>query len=316
MDFKDYYNSLGVSKTATQDEIKKAYRKLARKHHPDVNPNDKQAEDKFKEISEANEVLSDPEKRRKYDELGADWKRYETAGAGDGGFDWSKYANQGQRGGGRTQYRYEGDAEDLFGGGAGFSDFFENIFGGGGFRRGGRSGRQRAFKGQDYQAQMDITLEEAFHGTSRLLELNKQKLRINVKPGVADGQKLRLKGKGSPGVQGGEPGDLYITVRVLPHTRYQREGDTLIVEQPVVLYKAVLGGKVSVELPDGVLNITIPEGTRNGSTLRIRGKGFPIYGKTGVRGDLHLKVYVEVPQNLTDKEKELFRELEVLRNHS
>jgi curved DNA-binding protein len=308
VDFKDYYKILGVDKKASADDIKKVYRKLARKHHPDVNPNSKEAEEKFKEISEAYEVLSDPEKRQKYDQLGADWKRYEQAGhPGGGGFDWSKYS-QGQGGG---QYQYRTDYEEF--GGGGFSDFFENLFGGFGGRQ-SRQGGRHAFKGQNYTAELDISFEEAYRGTARILTMNGQQLRINIKPGVAEGQKLRLAGKGGPGAAGGPAGDILINVHVHGDARYRRQGNDIYKDQQVDLYTAMLGGEITVETLGGSsIKMKIPAETQNGATLRLKGKGFPVYGQTEQYGDLYLKIQVQMPKDLSEKEKELVKELAALR---
>jgi curved DNA-binding protein len=316
LNFKDYYKSLGVSKTASQDEIKKAYRKLARQYHPDVNPNDKAAEEKFKEISEAYEVLSNPENRKKYDQLGADWKKYEQAGA-QGGFDWGKYAQGNAGGGGQYQYT-NADFGDMFGGegGGGFSDFFENLFGGGfGRQQQGRGRRTGNFsmKGQDLQGEMEITLVEAYEGTSRVINVNNQQLRIKVKPGVTDGQKLRLPGKGGPGANGAENGDLYITVRVLPDPHYTRKGDDLYRDQQVDMFTALLGGEVQMHILGGDIKLKIPAESQNGTTLRIKGKGFPKYGQTDVHGDLYIKLQVMLPKHLSDQEKQLARQWAELR---
>jgi len=314
LDFKDYYKVLGIEKTATADDIKKAYRKLARKYHPDVNPNNKEAEQKFKEINEANEVLSDPEKRKKYDALGADWRNYEQHGGGrgnsGGGFDWSKYA-QGNRG--NTRYEYTEDPGDIFGNG-GFSDFFENIFGGAGPSSGRRrqAGRQPnyATKGQDYESEMDISLYEAYHGTERILTLDGQKLRIKVKPGIADGQNLRLAGKGGAGMNGGPSGDIFIKVHIAPDAENRRQGDDLYRDIHIPVYTAVLGGENQAATFGGDIKFKIPAGAQNGTTLRVKGKGFPVYGKAALFGDLYLKIIVDIPKNLSPKEKELWKELE------
>ena len=325
MQYKDYYKTLGVSKNATQDEIKKAYRKLAVKYHPDKHPDDKEADTKFKEINEAYEVLKDPEKRKKYDQLGANWKQYEQAGygggqgSGYGGFDWSQF---GGRGAGSRSYHFEGDLGDMFGeSGGGFSDFFNMFFGGGmgnasnqGFGDfGSFGGGRRSSKGQDLQAEMELSVYEAYHGASRILNVEGHKLRINTKPGAYDGQELRIKGKGAPGPGGGENGDIYIKIRVRPDQEYRLDGHNIIKEVPVDLYTAVLGGKIRVSTLAGTINVSIPEGTQPGKTLRLRGKGMPVFGKSGQYGDLLLKLKIEVPTHLSKDEKSLFKKLQNLR---
>ena len=308
MEYKDYYKVLGVDKNATTEQIKKAYRKLARQHHPDVNPNNAEAERKFKEVNEANEVLSDPEKRKKYDQFGADWQRYQQAGAGGarggqpgGGFDWSQYT-QGQGGG------FEGSP---FGDGGDFSDFFSSLFGGMG---GGRNaGGSRPGAGQDYQAELELSLEEAYHGGPRTITVNGKNLRLNIKPGVADGQTIRLRDQGGPGRNGGPNGSLLITFRIAPDPRYARSGADLTQDVPVSIYKAVLGGEQTVDTLGGPVKIKLKPETSNGTRLRLRGKGFPVYGQPGQFGDLYLRLNLTLPQNLTDKEKELFQQLAALR---
>ena len=309
MEYKDYYKTLEVSKTATKDEIKKSYKKLARKYHPDVNPGNKEAEDKFKAISEAYEVLGDEEKRKKYDQVGADWKRYEQAGGGPGGFDWSQYAGAGGPGGGRYTH-YEGDF-----GGTDFSDFFSSVFGGmggGGQARGGRRSSM-AFKGQDYTAELHLSLEEAYHGVQKTITVNGKNLRINIKPGVADGQTIRLKGSGGPGMNGAENGDLYITLKIQPNHRYTRKGNDLFIDAPVSVYKAALGGDEEVETLSGKIRIKIQPETQNGKMLRLKGKGFPVYSHPGQHGDLYIKTVLHLPEKLTEKEKDLFKQLASLR---
>ncbi|WP_311136656.1 J domain-containing protein [Hymenobacter cellulosilyticus] len=314
MDYKDYYKVLGVEKNATTDQIKKAYRKLARQYHPDVNPNDPNAERKFKEVNEANEVLSDEEKRRKYDQLGADWQRYQQAGAGrggqaGGGFDWSQYTQgggfEGFGGGG-------GGSNDPFGG-ADFSDFFSSIFGGGGGRA---SGNPRPAAGQDYQAELELTLEDAYQGGPRTLTVNGKKLRINIQPGVEDGQTIRLRDQGAPGRNGGPSGSLYITIRLQPDARYTRTGADLTMDVPVSIYKALLGGEQVVDTFSGPVKIKIKPETPNGTRLRLRGKGFPVYKQAGQFGDLYLRLTLTLPLNLTDEEKALIQQLADLRNES
>lgn len=305
MDYKDYYKILGISKQASQDEIKKAYRKLAVKYHPDKNPDNKEAEARFKEISEAYDVLGDPEKRQKYDALGANWKQYEN-------MDF----NGGPRG---RQQRYEFEGDPF--GGTGFSDFFDYFFSGsdfggmggeefGGFRSGGRA---RPGKGTDYQGTFTLHLAEAYTGTSKILDVAGQQLRIKIKPGVKDGQQLRIKGKGGPGRNGGPNGDVLITLQVLSDDRFTRKGDDLYMDLPVDLYTAVLGGKITVSTMKGPVNLTIQEGTPNGKTLRLKDMGMPVYDKPGTYGNLFAKVQVQVPTNLSEREKELFRELAALR---
>jgi curved DNA-binding protein len=307
MNYRDYYQTLGVSKTATQDEIKKAYRKLAVKYHPDKNQGDKQAEERFKEISEANEVLSDPEKRKKYDKLGANWKQYENAGAGS----YQYSGRQGRSPGGESYY-FEGDLGDLFGeagGDSGFSDFFNAFFGGGGRRQSGNSRRSQAFKGNDLHAELELSLSEAWHGTTRILDTGEEKLRITIKPGAYNGQELRLKGKGSPGINGGPKGDIYVKIKIISDNQYQIEGNDLIRQADIDFYTAVLGGNIELDTLSGKLNIPIPKGSQNGSKLRLKGKGMPVYGKQGQFGDLYIRLNITVPKNLSSEELSLLRRL-------
>jgi curved DNA-binding protein len=315
MDFKDYYTTLGVSKSASQDEIKKAYRKLALKYHPDRTKGDKEAEKKFKEVNEANDVLSDPEKRKKYDRLGENWQSYQQHGGSQGGFDWSQYASRGSSGG-QTYYNFEGDMGDLFGD-SGYSDFFEMLFGqtGGGFGGGRRKSGRRStvVRGQDYEAEIQITLEEAYKGSTRVFDLQGQSIKLKIKPGIIDGHVLKLTGKGSPGISGGASGDLMLRVRVLKDNVFERKGDDLYANVSVDLYTAVLGGKASFKTFKGNVKIDIPKGTQNGKTLRLQKMGMPKYGKENLFGDLYLKINVVVPQNLNAKEIELFKELQKLR---
>ena len=311
MDYKDYYKTLGVEKTATTEQIKKAYRKLARQYHPDVNPNDATAEQKFKEVNEANEVLSDPEKRQKYDQFGADYQRYQQAGGpeagrGAGGFDWSQYA----QGGGAGSFR---GGSSPFGEGEDFSDFFSSLFGGMGGGQAGGSRGTRPGAGGDYQAELELTLEEAYHGGPRTLTVQGKNLRITIQPGVADGQTIRLRDQGAPGRNGGPNGSLYITFRILPDARYVRTGDDLTQDVPVSLYHALLGGEQTVETLSGTVKIKIKPESANGTRLRLRGKGFSVYREAGQFGDLYLRLNVQLPQNLTDQEKDLIRRLAQLR---
>jgi len=299
MDFKDYYTVLGVSKTASQAEIKKAFRKLAVKYHPDKNPNNKTAETKFKEANEANEVLSDPEKRKKYDALGENWKNYgQQTGGQDQGFDWSKYQDTG---GGKRSYS-SGD----FGAETNFSDFFESVFGA---SRSGSSRSKRPQKGDDYSAEVELSLEEAYSGTSRLLDVGTEKLQMKFKPGVKDGQTLRIKGKGGQGFNKGERGDIYIKIHIPTHPHFERREDDLYCEMPVELYTLILGGKATVRTLKGILKIDIPKGTDNGKVLRLKGMGMPVFGSANSFGDLYAKVKVMIPKDLSEKEIKLFEEL-------
>ncbi len=305
MDFKDYYKILGVDKKATPDEIKKAYRKLAIKYHPDKNPNNKASEEKFKEINEANEVLSDPEKKKKYDELGSNWNQYsqQPQGNREGNFDWSKWT-QGQTG--RSTY----SGEDSFNNEGEFSSFFESIFGGGFNQR-----ATTKTKGQDYRAEIEVSLEDAYHGTSTRIEVNGKTLQMNLKPGIKNGQVLRIKEKGGPSRSGGPKGDIYLTLIIPQHPHYERKEDDLYCDTPVDIYTAVLGGKQLVSTLKGSIRIDIPAGTDNGKVLRLKGLGMPKFGKPTEFGDLYAKVSIQIPKNLSEKEITLFKELAKIRNN-
>ena len=287
MEYKDYYKILGVERSATQDEIKKSYRKLAVKYHPDKNPGDKVAEDKFKEISEAYQVLGNADSRKKYDELGANWKQYENAGFGGGqGFNAS-----------------------------GFSDFFDMFFGGQGggagfdirdFMGGGRRSSRPA-KGADINANVSLTLMEAYHGSQRLLNLGGNTIKINIKPGARDGQLLRIKGKGNAGRNGGDNGDLLIKVVIINDPMYQRDGDDLIRTVNLDIYTAILGGKITINTPKGDVNVPIKPQTQNNSTLRLKGMGMPHYDREGA-GALLLKIQLLRPDHFSAKELELIKQ--------
>lgn len=315
MEFKDYYKILGVSKDATQEEIKKAYRRLARKYHPDVRPGDKEAEEKFKEISEAYEVLSDPEKRKRYDQFGMYWKQYQHqhSGAKEGESIWEdffrQYPGQDTGGGSYRIYTNLDDLKDIFQQDFPFSDFFTHLFGGG-----SRTTRTRVQKGEDYQATISITLEEAFHGTQRTITVQGEKIRVNFPPGIPDGHQLKISGKGAPGLRGGPRGDLYITVKILPHSRFRREGDDLHTEHTIDLYTAVLGGESLLTTIDGKkVKLKIPAGTQPGTILKLKGLGMPKYKNPQSRGDLYVKIQIQIPTNLTEQERELFKQLAQLR---
>jgi curved DNA-binding protein len=307
MNYKDYYKILGVGKTATQDEIKKAYRKLANKYHPDKTKGDKAAEEKFKDINEANGILSDPAKRKKYDEFGADWKHYEQAGAQPGGFDWSKYT--GNRG--SQQHTMSQEEFSAMFGDEGAGNIFETLFG---QQSGTRSGRRsRASKGEDYEAETTLSLEEAYHGSTRLLKINDQTIKISMKPGITDGQVLRVEGKGGRGSNGGPNGDLYITIRIAPHSEFQRRGNDLYCDRPVDLYTALLGGKARIQSIKNTVNVDIPKETPNGKVLRLLGLGMPVYGTKSEFGNLYVTVVIQLPDHLSDQEIELFTKLSLLR---
>ncbi|WP_178985553.1 DnaJ C-terminal domain-containing protein [Winogradskyella helgolandensis] len=310
MNYKDYYKILGVSKDASEKEIKKAYRKLAAKHHPDKNPDDKASEEKFKEINEANEVLSDKEKREKYDTLGSNWEAYQNTGD-----DWRDYANQAnQRQSRANGYSYQGDPSSFYGQGAqsgeDFSSFFETFFGAGGRNT---RGQRSAHSGGDTQAEMPITLLEAYEGSKRTFEIHNETLRISIKKGAYDGQQLKIKGKGQKGVQAGNRGDLYIILKVQQDPRFQRNGDNLLYSASVDLYTAILGGKIEVPTLTGTVKVTVPKGSETGKTLRLKGKGMPKYNKPTTHGDLLVKLTVNLPKALTKEEEELFKKLQGLR---
>jgi curved DNA-binding protein len=292
---KDYYSILGVAKKATEEEIKKAFRKLAVKYHPDKNAGNKDAEEKFKEINEAYEVLGDVEKRQKYDRFGANWNQFNGAGQQQGAHQY----------GGSQSYEYEGDPSEVFDQGGEFSDIFGDFFSGGQGRKRG----SRAYKGQDYRSEMTIGMEEAYNGATRIVTLNDQKVRLTLKPGSYEGLTIRLTGKGAPGMNGGPAGDLYINIHLLPHTLYRREGDHIRQTVPVDLFTAVLGGDATVNALSGQLKIKIPAGTQNGKVLRLKGKGMPVYDKPDQKGDLLLEIQVQIPEKLTEEQEELFRRL-------
>lgn len=291
MAFIDYYEILGISKTASQDEIKAAYRKLARKLHPDLNPNDKEANKKFQQVNEANEVLSDPEKRKKYDTYGKDWEHGEA-------FEKARQQRQ-HTGQGGEQFEWS-DFE-----GGGFSDFFSSMFGSGG-------GSQTKFRGRDYQAELNIPLSKVYTTHQQTLSINEKNIRITIPAGIANGQVIKLRGHGSPGVNGGPNGDLYITIHITNDTPFKRDGDDLYLNAEIDIYTALLGGEITVETMSGKVKLKIKEGTQNGTRTRLKEKGFPVYKKEGAFGDLYITFNVKLPTHLSDKEKELFEQLKAL----
>ncbi|WP_316821370.1 J domain-containing protein [Pedobacter gandavensis] len=300
MAFIDYYKILGVDKKASQEDIKKAYRKLARKYHPDLNPNDKEANKRFQEINEANEALNDPEKRKKYDEYGEHWKNSDQ-------FEQARSQSRQHHGnpfsGGRS-----GQGASDFGSGD-FSDFFESMFGGGG-RSSGRNSMK--YKGQDYNATFSISLRDAYTTHKQTLTINDKKIRITIPAGIADEQVIKLKGLGAEGINGGPAGDLYLTINVEEDPIFKRLHNDLYLQQDIDLYTAVLGGEVMVETLDGKVKLKIPAGTQNGTKVRLKNKGFPLYKKDGEFGNLFITYNVKLPENLSDKQKELFKELQNL----
>ncbi len=300
MEYIDYYKILGVSKNATDDEIRKAYRKLARKYHPDVNPGNKEAEKKFKEINEANEVLSDPEKRKKYDKYGKDWQHadeFEKARAG------------------RQQYAYSGGgAYETFGGFGSddFSDFFESMFGKAtsGYR--GRSATPR-FKGKDYNAELHLNLTDVLETHKQVLTIDNKKIRLTIPAGVENGQIIKIKGKGGKGINGGPDGDLYIRFVINNNTNFKRNKNDLYISYDLDLYKAVLGGEIFIDTLYGKVKLKVKPETQNETKIKLKNKGMPVYKKEGQYGDLYVTYKIKIPQNLSKKEKELFKELSKLR---
>ncbi|MCX6151367.1 MAG: J domain-containing protein [Ignavibacteriales bacterium] len=303
MDFKDYYKILGVGKTATQDEIRKAYRKLAKRFHPDKNQGDKSSEEKFKEINEANEVLSDPDKRKKYDRLGSNWNNSQFAGSD---FDnWFKNQSSSRN----KSSDFSGNFKDIFEDYGGFSDLFENFMGG---RT--RTSRVRVRKGADYEAALHISLEEAFSGIEKQITVDGRTLKVKINPGIEDGKKLRLKNQGASGLGGGDKGDLYLTIHIGKQSLFERKGNDLYLTLNVDLFTAILGGKKQIKTLDGkTISIDIPKETENGKLLRIKGMGFRDYDNNSFRGDLFIKINITIPQNLSHEEIKLFNKLAELR---
>jgi curved DNA-binding protein len=311
MQYRDYYQILNVNKNASQAEIKKAYRKLAREFHPDVNPDDPNAEEKFKDINEAYQVLSDAEKREKYDRFGSQWKQYQQTGGRAEDFDWSQWAAGGQPGGAQYRTVSQEEFEQMFGGGlGGFSDFFETLFGGRTARRGTRQSYQPEMRrGRDIEHPVEITLEEAFSGTTRLLTFEDgRRIEASIPPGVKTGSKIRLSGQGAGG--SARSGDLFLKIKVLPHGKFRREGDHLYIDQPVDFFTALLGGEVTVATIDKTVKLTVPPETDSGRIFRLKGLGMPKLSQPGKRGDLFAVLEVQVPKNLTPEQREQFKALQ------
>jgi curved DNA-binding protein len=291
MEYVDYYKILGVDKNAKPEDIKSAYRKLARKHHPDLNPNDKEAHKQFQQINEANEVLSDPEKRKKYDKYGKDWQhadQFEKAPQHQG-----SYADG-------SGYSFSGSQDQDF------SDFFSSLFG-----QSGRS-RQTKFRGQDYNAELHLNLSEAYETHKKTITVNGKNIRITIPAGIESGQVIKLKEYGAPGINGGPKGDLYITFVLTNNTMFKRDKNDLHTTVKIDLYTAILGGEITLDTLSGKIKLKVPPETQNGSKIRLKGKGFPIYKNEGKFGDLFITYEVTLPTNLTEKQKELFRELSKL----
>jgi DnaJ-class molecular chaperone len=318
MEFRDYYATLGVPKTASEADIKRAYRKLARKFHPDLNPGDKSAEARFKEVNEAHEVLGDPDKRRKYDELGANWRAYEQGPPpGGGGGAWSGHSG-GPGAGGSYRTMTEEEVQELFGNADPFSDFFHTFFGASGTAGAGRRGRAaRPRRGRDVEHGVDLTLEEAFAGTTRRVGIkhdgHSRTVDVRIPAGVKDGARVRAAGEGEAAPPGGTAGDLYLVVRVMPHPRFERKGQDLHTRVTVPVTTAVLGGEVAVDTLAGTsLRLRVPESTGSGRVFRLRGHGMPAVGKPGERGDLFATMDIKVPSQLTTDERQHYEALKKL----
>jgi len=297
MAFIDYYQTLGVAKTASDKDIKNAYRKLARKYHPDLNPNDAEANKKFQQLNEANEVLSDPEKRKKYDQYGENWQH---------GEEYEKYTRQQQQS--RSHGSYTGGQASSFEGFGGddFSDFFQSMFG-----QSGRAGgaRQTKFRGQDLNADLRVNLTDVAETRKQTITVNGKSIRLTIPAGIENGQTIKIAGHGSPGVSGGPAGDLFITFKVDDDARFKRLGNDLYANTKLDLYTAVLGGEVTVETLTGKVKIKVKPETQNGTKVKLKGKGMPVYKKENEFGDLYVTYDIQIPTNLTEKQKKLFEEI-------
>jgi curved DNA-binding protein len=310
MDYKDYYKTLGILPEADEKAIRQAFRQLARKVHPDVNPGNKEAEEKFKTINEAYQVLSDVEQRKKYDQLRAQYLQWQQTGGGQKDFDWQNWSAKPDQGV-HVQYANAEDLEDLFGSASPYSDFFTNIFGQA--RRSGRGSRRGTppspRRGRDVEYEVDLTLEEAFHGAERLLEIDGHRIKAGIPSGVRTGSRVRLASQGEPGHNSGPAGDLYLIVRILPNETFECEGDNLHMEVPVDIFTAIAGGEIRVPSMERPLILKIPPRTNSGRSFRLRGKGMPHLGDPKKRGDLYALVRLVLPDPLTDQEVISIREL-------
>ena len=286
MEFIDYYEILGTKKTATEEEIKNAYRKLARKLHPDLNPNDKDANKKFQQLNEANEVLSDPVKRKKYDQYGKDWQ-------------YSDQYEQARQSGRRNGRQGSADGSE----GDDFSDFFSSMFGGGGSRS------KAKYRGQDYNSQLQLSLRDVYTTHQQTININEKTVRITIPAGVENGQSIKLKGYGAPGANGGPSGDLYLTFAIANDPRFKRKGNDLYLNEDLELYTAILGGDITLETMNGKIKLKVQPETQNGTKTRLKGKGFPLYKKEGEFGDLYITYSIKIPTNLTEKQIDLFKQL-------
>jgi curved DNA-binding protein len=292
MAYLDYYKILGIDKTATLKDVKSAYRKLARKYHPDLHPDDKDAKKNFQLINEANEVLSDPEKRKKYDQYGQDWKNADQ-------FNNAQQYQQQSTGGRSSGFSGTGSQGD-------FSDFFESLFGN--YGRAGKS-RQMRFRGEDYQSELHLELIDAYRTHKETLTINGKKIRITIPAGIENGQTIKIEGYGGPGANGGPNGDLYITFSIADNPTFKRSGDNLYTTVELDIYTAILGGEITVDTLDGKVKMNVKPETQNGTKVKLKGKGFPVYKHEGLFGDLYLTYFIKIPKNLSPKQKALFTEL-------
>lgn len=304
MDFKDYYKILGVDKNASQAEIKSAYRKMAQKYHPDKNKGDSAAESTFKDVAEAYQVLSDPEKRNKYDTLGSNWQQHRQTGGSGSDFNWNDWVPNSKRtAGSRKAGKTVGD---IFNQGGSFSDFFEQIFGSTYGKQSGFAAKPEA--GEDLKIEIELTLEDVFNGVTKKININGKTIEVKFKKGISDDYTLKISGKGKPGRNGGPDGNLLINVKVIEHNQYIRKINDLYVETQVELFTMLLGGETKLKTLGGTLQIKIPEASQNGKEMKLKGQGMPIYDKNGDRGDLFIKLFAKLPSSISEKEKNIIKE--------